>query len=180
VEDPGTRTVVGALTARLGGVRGRASWRSVLAAVVVVGLVGLTGERALAWQRERALVGDGRAAVAAATAEVNGLIEVNSATSSNDIGQLVEGATAGFRDELQAQAGALRKALNQHHVTATGKVVSAGVVQLDGGRATVIVAAAGSVRNKQAQRAEPRSYRLRIDLRDDAGRWLVSGLEFVS
>lgn len=180
MEDPGARTAVGALTSLLGRVRDRTTWRSLPVALVVVAAVGLAGDRGLAWHRERSVVADGSAAIEAATAEVNGLIDVSSTTSRADLDGLVAGATAGFRDELQKQAGALRKALSSNHVTATGRVVSAGVVQLTDGRATVIVAAAGSVRNARTRRAEPRNYRLRIDLQDNAGRWLVSGLEFVS
>ena len=180
MEDPGARTAVGALIALGGHVRERTTWRSLVVALVVVGALGTAADRGLAWHRERSRVDDGSAAVAAATAEVNGLVDVSSATSDGDLDVLLAGATAGFREELQGQADALRKALKSNHVVATGHVVSAGVTQLAGGHATVIVAAAGSVRNTQARRAEPRNYRLRIDLQDDAGRWLVSGLEFVS
>jgi Mce-associated membrane protein len=59
-------------------------------------------------------------------------------------------------------------------------VVSTGVVKFEGGSATVIVAAVGTVKNKDATDAEPRNYRLRVDLRESHGRWLVSGLEFVA
>lgn len=180
MEDPGTGTVVGALTARLAHARERTTWRAVLVALVLVALVAVAGERALAWQRERSRLDDGSAALAAATAEVDRLIGVSAATSAGDLRALVDGATAGFRDELRSQAGALGKALRTNHVTASGKVVSAGVVRLADGHATVIVAAAGSVRNTQTRRAQPRNYRLRLDLQDVADRWLVSGLEFVS
>lgn len=180
MEDLGSGTVVGALTARFAHARQRTTWRSALVALAVVALLGLAGERALAWQQERSRLHDGAAAVAAATTEVDRLIGVSSATSADDLRDLVDGATASFRDELQSQAGALTKALRTHHVTATGKVVSAGVVKLADGNATVIVAAAGSVRNTQTRRAQPRNYRLRVDLQDVADRWLISGLEFVS
>jgi hypothetical protein len=44
----------------------------------------------------------------------------------------------------------------------------------------VIVAAAGTVENSGTNAAEPRNYRLRVDLQKDGDRWLVSGLEFVA
>ena len=68
----------------------------------------------------------------------------------------------------------------RNKVTATGKVLSTGVVKLEDGRATVIVAAAGTVENAKTTEAEPRNYRLRVDLQQDGDRWLVSGLEFVA
>ena len=42
------------------------------------------------------------------------------------------------------------------------------------------VAARGTVRNKTSKKAQPRSYRLQVDLERVSGRWLVSGLEFVA
>lgn len=160
--------------------RSRSSWRAgaVLVAVVAVLVVG--GERALAWQDERDRASDETAAVAAATAEVEGLIDVSGSTSEEDIAKLLEGATAGFRSDLEAQADRLRRTLSKNKVAAAGEVVSTGLVKLEDGRATVIVAAVGTVENKQTDEAEPRNYRLRVDLQQVDDRWLVSGLEFVA
>jgi len=162
--------------AQLGGV----SWQVGLLALVVVALLAVAGNRGLAWQDERQLATDEKDAAAAATAEVEGLIEVSGATSEEDLDKLLDGATAEFRAELEAQADRLRKALSKNKVTATGEVLSAGVVKLEDGRATVIVAAAGTVENTKTAEAEPRNYRLRVDLQQDGDRWLVSGLEFVA
>ncbi|GAA3534876.1 hypothetical protein [Nocardioides daeguensis] len=158
----------------------RLTWRS--GAVLLVALVLLlgTGQRALAWQDERAQAADAKEAVAAATAEVEGLVDISSATSQSDMAKLLAGATAGFRTELAAQADRLQQALTDNAVRASGDVVSAGIVKLAGDRATVIVAAAGSVQNKQTTAAEPRNYRLTVDLQRVKGDWLVSGLEFVA
>ncbi|RHW23619.1 hypothetical protein D0Z08_28760 [Nocardioides immobilis] len=160
--------------------RVRVSWQTGLLALVVVALLAVAGHRALAWQDERQRATDEKDAAAAATAEVEGLIEVSGATSEQDLDKLLDGATAEFRTELEAQADRLRKALSKNKVTATGDVVSAGVVNLEDGRATVIVAAVGTVENDQTAEAEPRNYRLRVDLQQDDDRWLVSGLEFVA
>lgn len=160
--------------------RVRVSWQTGLLALVVVALLAVAGERGLAWQDERQRATDEKDAVAAATAEVEGLIEVSGATSEQDLDKLLDGATAEFRTELEAQADRLRKALTKNKVTATGEVISTGVVKLENGRATVIVAAAGTVKNNKTAEAEPRNYRLRVDLQQDDDRWLVSGLEFVT
>ena len=162
--------------ARLRGV----SWQTGLLALVVVTLLAAAGERGLAWQDERQRATDQKAAAAAASAEVEGLIQVSGATSEEDLEKLLDGATAEFRAELEAQADRLRKALSKNKVTATGEVISTGVVKLEDGRATVIVAAAGTVENTKTAEAEPRNYRLRVDLQKDEDRWLVSGLEFVA
>lgn len=156
------------------------TWRSGAVILVVAALLAFSGERAMAWQSERARVSDEKAASAAATTEVVGLIDISGSTSKADMDVLLDGATAGFRSELEAQADRLQKALADNAVTATGEAVSTGVVKLADDRATVIVAAVGTVQNKSTKKAEPRNYRLKVDLQKTNDTWLVSGLEFVA
>ncbi|KRA27871.1 MULTISPECIES: hypothetical protein [unclassified Nocardioides] len=159
------------------------TWRSAAVSLVVVALLAFSAERALAWQSERSRVTDEKAASAAATTEVEGLIDISGSTSEADMAVLLDGATAGFRSELEAQADRLQKALADNAVTATGEAVSTGVVKLADDRATVIVAAVGTVQNKSTTpqgKAEPRNYRLQVDLQKTDDTWLVSGLEFVA
>lgn len=148
--------------------------------LLVLALLALAGWRGLAWQDARDRLADERAAAAAASAEVEGLIDISGATSDADMAKLLDGATADFRSELEAQADRLQKALAANKVEATGEAVSTGVVDLDGDKATVIVAATGTVQNKSTKAAEPRNYRLEVDLVRSEGDWLVSGLEFVA
>lgn len=165
---------------RLTRLRSQLTWQSGAVIVVVTVLLVFSAERAFAWQSERHRTSDRGAAAAAATAEVEGLIGISSSTSQEDMTRLLAGATAAFRDELEAQADRLQTALSDNAVTATGEAVSAGVVKLADNRATVIVAAAGTVQNKSTKQAEPRNYRLQVDLTKTDGTWLVSGLEFVA
>lgn len=148
--------------------------------VLVLALLALAGWRGLAWQDARDRLSDEKAAAAAASAEVEGLIDISGATSDADMARLLDGATADFRSELEAQADRLQEALAANRVEASGEAVSAGVVELDGDKATVIVAATGTVRNKSTRAAEPRNYRLKVELVRSDGDWLVSGLEFVA
>ncbi len=159
------------------------TWRSGAVLLVVALLLAFSAQRALAWQEERSRVSDEKAASAAASAEVEGLIDISGSTSEADMARLLDGATAGFRSELEAQADRLKKALSDNAVKATGEAVSTGVAKLADDRATVIVAAIGTVENKSTKpkgRAEPRNYRLQVDLQKTDGTWLVSGLEFVA
>jgi len=167
-------------TERVAALRARISWPVAVVVLVTLALLAFAGQRALAWQEQRQRVADEKAAVAAATAEVEGLIDISATTSEEDMDALLAGATAEFRSELESQADGLQEALKKNRVTATGDVVSAGMVKLEDGRATVIVAAAGTVENSGTNAAEPRNYRLRVDLQKDGDRWLVSGLEFVA
>jgi Mce-associated membrane protein len=165
---------------RVAALRARISWPVAVVVLVTLALLAFAGQRALAWQEQRQRVADEKAAVAAATAEVEGLIDISATTSEEDMDALLVGATAEFRSELESQADRLQEALKKNRVTATGDVVSAGMVKLEDGRATVIAAAAGTVENSGTNAAEPRNYRLRVDLQKDGDRWLVSGLEFVA
>lgn len=180
MEDSSASAAGNAMRARLAALRGQVSWQIGLVALVIVGLLVVAGDRALSWHHQRQQVSDEKDAAAAAANEVERLITISASTSKDDIEKLLDGATADFRTELEDQADRLRKALTQNKVTATGEVVSAGVVELEDGRATVIIAAEGTVKNQQSKDAEPRSYRLRVDLQRYGDRWLVSGLEFVA
>lgn len=169
-----------AATSLVGSLRSRITWRSAAVAVTVLVLLLFASERAVAWHDERQRSADGRDATAAATAEVNGLVAISSSTSEEDMAALLDGATAGFRSELQAQADKLHKALADNKVKATGDVVSSGLVELTGHQATVIVAASGTVQNKASKKAEPRNYRIEVELKKIDDEWLVSKLEFVA
>lgn len=157
-----------------------ATIRAVVAILAVGALVGITLERGLAWQERR----EGRAAAEAATevaaAQVEKLITVSSSEADASIDSLLDGATGDFRAELEAQADRLRRAVADGKVTATGEVVSTGVVKASDDRVTVLVAATGSVRNRHNDEPEPRNYRLSVALQKVDDRWLVSGLEFVA
>lgn len=157
----------------------RFSWQTVAVGLVVVLLL-VAGERALAWRDAGDRTDDENAAAAAASAEVEGLIDMSGSTSDADMEKLLAGATADFRSELESQADRLKKALASNKVKAEGEAVSTGVVKLDGDKATVIVAAVGTVKNNSTKEAEPRNYRLKVDLLKSDGKWLVSGLEFVA
>lgn len=165
---------------RLGQLLARTSVRTVAVTIVVVALIGLTVERGLTWQEHRERAAAAHAATEAATSQVEKLITVSRSTAQDSIDALLDGATGDFRIEFEAQADSLRRALADSDVSTTGEVMSTGVVKASDDRATVLVAATGTVQNKQAEKPQPRNYRLSVDLEKVDGRWLVSGLEFVA
>ncbi|WP_460844926.1 hypothetical protein [Nocardioides ultimimeridianus] len=160
------------------GLRGR--WRETAAGVVAVALLAIAGWRGYAWWHLDRQQDDRAAAITVASAEVTGLISINASTSQADIDTLLGRATADFKAQLGKQSERLRKALDSNKVSATGSVVSAGIASYGDDRATVIVAAAGTVRNRSTAAAQPRNYRLQVSLQKTDGTWLVSGLELVS
>lgn len=158
------------------------SGRRGLAVVIVAALLiaGIAGQRAYAWKSIEDRDDARREAVAAASTEVLGLITISSTTSDDDIAALLAGATAEFREELQSQADRLRGELKKNDVKATGSIVSAALSSFTDESATVIVAATGTVDNRQTATPEPRNYRLQVKLVKKGEEWLVSGLEFVA
>lgn len=153
--------------------------RIVMLAVAIALLI-LAGERAYTWKSVHDRQENRDHALSAAKAEVLGLISMSSETSDVNIAALLDGATAEFREELQSQAGRLGGELRQNEVDASGEIVSAAVSTFDDDKATVIVAARGTVSNKQTSQPEPRNYRLEVNVVSKGDRWLVSGLEFVA
>lgn len=147
---------------------------------LVLALAGFGAREALAWHGDARRASDGRSAVAAAEREVVALISVSAATSAQDLAKLRAGATGAFRSQLAEQSSTFTTALRKAAVSAHGSVVSAGLASLSGSRATVLLAASGTVRNNAAAAASSRTYRLRAELSRTGGRWLVSSLEFVS
>ena len=161
----------------------RTRWASrewLICGVVVLLLLGLAAQRAYAWRSIEGRDDARQAATEAASAEVVGLISISSTTSDADITTLLDGATAEFLDELESQVERLRSELDENEVEAEGSIDSAAVSRFDDETATVIVAASGTVDNKQTTAPEPRSYRLEVMLVRDGDDWLVSGLEFVA
>lgn len=159
---------------------GRARAVLALTALLLVLAVGYGVRESRQLREDDARTDDRAAALRAASAEVEALITVSAGSSKADLQRLLDGATREFRKDLQAQAATFRSALRSGGVTATGEVTSAGVVKLDGDRARLLVAAQGTVANDRTDGAEPRQYRVRVDVERVGGRWLVSRLEFVA
>lgn len=159
---------------------GRAVLVWALLGVLLVAALGAAVDRGLAWREAEGREQARADVVKAAENEVVGLITISARTTDEDLKELIEGATATFRDDLRDQADRLRQQVVENEVEATGEVVSTGVVSLADESATVIVAARGTVDNRSARQPEPRSYRLEVELQEVEGSWLVSALRFVA
>lgn len=155
-------------------------WRAIAAGVGLVALLAVTGWRGYTWWHLDQQQSDRASAISVASAEVTGLISINASTSQADIDTLLSRATADFKSQLGKQSTKLRAALSSNKVSATGSVISAGLVSYGDDKASVIVAAAGTVKNKSTAQAQPRNYRVQVTLQKTNGTWLVSELELVS
>ncbi|MER6969945.1 hypothetical protein ABT304_02695 [Nocardioides sp. NPDC000445] len=151
----------------------------VLLLVLGIGLLAFAGQRAWSWREDVSAEHQRAEAVSAASTEVTRLISVSAEDSEAAFESLLDGATASFRSDLKQQASALQKALKANKVDAEGEVVSAGVARSTDEQATVYIAATGTVSNSGTKAPQQRGYRVKVEMRNVEGRWLVSGLEFI-
>jgi Mce-associated membrane protein len=153
----------------------------VAVAIAVVAVLAVYGyQRYASAKGADSVAADRQRTVLAARTEVLALTTVSAKSSQADIKRLLAGATPEFRDQFQQQAQAFVTALKEADVTSTGSIASAGIESMKGDTAVVLVAATGTVKNKNTDKAEPRNYRLRVTLNKSSGKWLVSGMDFVA
>ncbi|GAB3854008.1 hypothetical protein GCM10028801_07410 [Nocardioides maradonensis] len=173
--EPLTTSAAAAVSTRLG-----AHWRELTLGVLAVALLAVAAWRGSTWWHLEQQQSDRASAISVASAEVTGLTSLSAGSSEADIDALLARATAGFKSDLGKQSETLKNGLTKNHVTANSSVVSAGITSYGDDRATVIVAAAGTVKNRSTTQAQPRNYRVQVSLQKTGGTWLVSGLELVS
>lgn len=155
---------------------------TVLVAVLAVVTVALTaaavvlgGELRAATAREQA----GTTAVAVARQQAINLLTVDGDSVDAQLQSLLDGTTGDFRREFEGVRQAFADTVRQGQVVSTGDVVRAGLAELDGESARVLLALDSTVRNVQAPDGQPRRYRIAVDVELVDDRWLVSGMEFI-
>lgn len=126
------------------------------------------------------LSGQHREVAAAAQEMALAFLRVDHRDMEPVVAAVLDRATGDFAEEYATQRGRLVSEAQRTRAVATPEVVASGVVELDGGEATVLVAADSLVRNAGTRdEPRPRAYRLRLELVRVDGRWLTSSLEFV-
>ena len=150
-----------------------------LACLCVVGGV-------MAWRthdaRERAQTDQERYGdvLAAATTEAEAFINIRYDDAQASIDRVAEGATGEFKEQYSSSTEGVLQVLKQEKSVMDGKVLWAGVVDVDQDSATVIAATSGTVANQQTNNQPvARNFRLRLDLVLEDGRWLTNDLQFV-
>jgi Mce-associated membrane protein len=118
--------------------------------------------------------------LAAATSEAEAFINIRYDRAQESIDKVAEGATGSFKEEYTSSAGGVLEVLRQEKSIMDGKVVWAGVVDVDQDSATVIAATSGTVANVQTDnKPVARNFRLQLDLVLEDGAWLTNDLQFV-
>lgn len=104
---------------------------------------------------------------------------VSKDSAQQDVDRLMGAATGSFKDQFGQQAEVFQKVLQQANVSSQGTVREAGVSSVDQDTAVVLAAVSATVKNVDAPTGEQRQYRMRMHLKHEGDRWLVSDLEFV-
>jgi Mce-associated membrane protein len=116
--------------------------------------------------------------LAAARQEAVNLTSQDYRTVDADLRRMADGATGQLRADLEQRAGQAKQVVLRNKAVARGVAVDAGLVVLDGGSATAVVAVDSTVTSSGATPAS-RRYRFQLDLTRVGGRWLVSNLTAV-
>jgi len=150
-----------------------------LACVCIVGgvMVWRTHESDDRAQAEQERYGD---VLVAATDEAEAFINIRYDDGQASADRVAEGATGEFKKQYSRSTEGVLQVLKQEKSVMEGKVLWAGVVDVDQDSATVIAATSGTVANEQTKNQPvARNFRLRLDLVREDGRWLTNDLQFV-
>ena len=158
-------------------------WLAVLA-VVLLGLVALGAVAVWRTHQDRADAALAQerygAVLAAADAEATAFVNLRYDHARASVAAVAAGATGAFRRHYDSSSRRVVHVLRAHRSLMSGRVVSAGVLDIAPDRATVIAATTGTVSNRGTHGREvARTYRLRLDLVRTGDRWLTSNVRFV-
>ena len=87
---------------------------------------------------------------------------------------------ATFKKQYKASLKSLKETAISQESISKGSVDEIGLSEVDARSASVFVAAGSKVQNKGTKgKVEDRSWRIKLTMAKEGGRWLVSQLEFV-
>lgn len=172
------------VTATERGSRGGASLPLLVLVVTLAVAVALVG--VLAWNTQQQREADAAAqerygdVLAAATAEAEAFVNLRHDDARAGVDRVAAGATGEFLERYTTARDRVVAALERNRSVLAGEVLWAGVVDLDGDRATVIAATSGTVTSRRTEGVPvPRDFQLRLELVLEDGRWLTRDLRFV-
>lgn len=151
----------------------------VAAVIVICALLGASGY--MVWQHHNAIQERQRAAAFAAAAR-QGVINMTSLDFNHakaDVQRVLDSSTGEFRDDFQQRAADFASVVEQTKVVTEGTVNAAAIESMGKDSAVVLVSATSHVTNSAGAKDEPRAWRLRVTVADNAGQMKMSKVEFV-
>ena len=108
------------------------------------------------------------------------LVTLPHGSADADVDRVRSHATGDFKSQISDTTGSFSTILKQGQVDSEGKARQVAVVSADDNHATTIAAVTSTVKNSETPEGQQRVYRMKLDLEQHDGKWLVSNVEFVS
>ena len=97
-------------------------------------------------------------------------------TLDDDIEQIKRVATGDLRTEAADQLDSRRQQITDSQATVNTEVVGAGVTRANSTDATVVLVIQSTQKSTASEQAQVVRYRIRVELKKEDGRWLLSGI----
>jgi hypothetical protein len=97
-------------------------------------------------------------------------------TLDDDLEQIRRETTGDLKKEAVDQLDSRRKQITDTQATVNTEVVGAGVTSASPTSGTVLLVIQSTQKSSASQQAEVLRYRIRVDLKKQGGRWLLSGI----
>jgi Mce-associated membrane protein len=117
----------------------------------------------------------GTVLTAAKQAAVN-MVSQSYHTIDADLDRMSRGATGALAADLAKSRGKAKAAIVKYQIVSIGRAFDAGLVQLSGDHATVLVIVDNTVTNNVRNTTATQRHRFQLDLARVGGRWLVDNL----
>jgi Mce-associated membrane protein len=153
-----------------------------MAAALLVVTIGLTATGVVFWRQAEANKVEERerhAAISVAEDQALTLTNVNRSNLDEQMEKLIANGTGEFLRQFNATASTFKNVVVKSKVHSTSTVAESGVVEFSPSNAVVLVALDSAVQNQETGQDEPRPYRLKVNLVNEDGKWLVEQMEFV-
>ena len=115
-------------------------------------------------------------ALQAARSGVVDMTSVDYLTLDDDIEQIKRVATGDLRTEAAEQLDSRRQQITDSQATVNTEVVGAGVTSANATDATVVLVIQSTQKSTASEQAQVVRYRIRVELKKEDGRWLLSGI----
>lgn len=168
---------------------GQAWWRrrlpslstasAVIAALLIMCFAGAYGY--MVWQHRDVIHREQRAArfIAGARQGVVNMTSLDSKKAKEDVQRVINSSTGEFRNEFQDHAKEFAMVIERSKVATEGTVDAAAIDSMQERSASVLVSARSRVSNSAGAKDEPRTWRLRVTVTEDAGDYKMSKVDFV-
>lgn len=154
------------------------AWKAA-AIVLIIAFTAASGY--MMWNRHETVERNQRAAnfIAGARQGVINLTSMDFNKAKEDVQRVIDSSTGQFRDDFQARAKDFTTVVEQSKVVTQGTVNAAAVQSINGDFALVLVAATSHITNAAGAKDEPRNWRLKVTVKDEAGQYKMSNVEFI-